>query len=786
MLEDRFSFVNQNNSNLTRFENFKDCPNEMSILLKNDSILPLSDESEIVLVGACAINDTFSIRDEALKYKLNTTTYVHGYSYDDVDNSYLIKDTLNKTLNKIALLYVKTDENGHLGDKEVELIKELNANMRQIILVSVGVVKDFEIINLCNACISVGKIEDFAKPTFDVLYGLDACGAKTIDSIICDNNVLRIPYFGLQVCPITVKNINLNHDYIEFFVLNESNYCLEDTFFLTYKDNVIGFVKTKLKNKEGITVSIPVNLNEFLTYDFETLSYKLDDNEFNLTLTNFTNFSEEVKLTFASDEEKAVSLDTKLENKNHSKAKFIVLSCVYAYILVMLIVLVGTGNTEGNGSIFIMISIFILTLIYVVCLIKFLKNKKNTNYKPVSVSAEIDLSKLPNIKKNNDIIYKVKVSDNSEVENKTLTTEDSSKNVVEVTNTTNSLNQENQNEALNIINPDITNENFDDFEESTTVLDMEKEIANFERIENAKDIDLTTIANDFSKYLLSKGLTTNLSTISLLFSSLVSEKFIVLKSNDLSLEQEFIKCLQEYLNNKVLSLDLTNVETFSKALEDSNFVEFINNSNHIFDNVSCLYVTNSNNHLNSALKPFVVQTKNNTNVNVTINNEKVALPKNAFFLISSNNFNEYSELTFEIDLELANVIESNSELKIISLTCSSLHNLVKTYEKSHYISEEEFKKIDSLLESLSNSSLSNKSTLDFESIYVLLSLEDIDMRDAVDYLLRGRLMPLIKESKLYKNNKNEVINTVSKIFDDSMYPRSLKYLNKDEEVINNE
>lgn len=801
MLKDRFDILKNETPSNTRYPDFRDSSlNELSILYKNDkSLLPIKDDKEIVLIGQAAKNEIFNVADKAFEYNLNTKYYLHGYSYEDVDNTYLVKDALNKTEDKISVVYVKADDNGCIGPNELYLLNELRSNLRDVVVVSLGLIKDYKIFDMCDVLISVSSIEAFGKPTFDILRGIDACGARTLCQINDEENkATNTAYIGVQEGNVSINNLNLKRNSVEFVVQNESDLCVEPTFFLQYEDKILGFAKTKLLKKEYKTLSIELDTDIFLKYDLTTGEYVREKKEFELVLTNFAEVSEGIKLSFddTSINSRVIALNSKTnaKTKKLKRAKFVIATIVCIYIDVMLAI-VSQSDISENGQIVVLSVIGFVTFIYLIMLIKFIVSSCKKTKKQIIGKDELDISALASAEKTCDIIYKTKVSDKAPV----IKVSDTKEKIVEEQKVEDAKetsqdesNKEPENDIVSdvdITNPNVSNVEFDDFEESTSLNDMEKEIENFERVENAKEIDITSISKKFSTFLLTKGITTKLSTIASLFSAFGSDKFIVLKSNDLELEKQFVEYLQEFLENSSLSLDISKHNNFNEALydEESSLLSFINNSIQIYDHISCLYVTNVNNNLNSVLRPFIVQTLNNTNISINVNDERINLPKNAYFIISGNNFNEYSDLVFELELELANVLPEIKEISPISITLSSLQRLIQNHEKEIYISEEEFKKIDALYDALGNtSSLSNKSTIDFENIYVLLSLQDFDAKDSVDTLIRGRVMPQVKKSILFKNNKTEVINTITKIFDETMYPKSVKYLYKDEEVTNNE
>lgn len=782
----RFDNIDIEENNNSYVDYSKDFPNELSTVYKNDGILPLDSKKEIVLIGEFAKNDVFDVSQAAYDYDLNCNYYIHGYSLEEVDNNYLIQDALNKVLNKVALVYVRLNDENKLYDNEYKLIEALHNNLRETIVVVQGDTIDPRLLDISNAVFTVPSVNDFGKTTFDILYGKLPSSFKTVTDLLVDDKVVLNKYAGLQLSSCLISDIKVLDNDIEFVARNESDNIIEPTIFLTLNDNVIGFVKCFLNKHEFKTLSIKLDKSSFEVYDTDLKEYVQKEYEFNLCLTDFDKVKEDINITLdkpSLDKVNVLATNTNVQTIKTNKFKFIVCTCISIYIIAICLLCALNSLVEEAGTMVLFVLCGIVALFYIIYLIVYIKKTKKLKSKPAVDSNIVEMKDMETIKKDLDLVYVTNV-DTKEVE--VIVNTDELEEVEEVEQDA----EETKTEAQEILNPTVENVDFDTFEESTQGNDIDQETIDFELAQNAKEIDLSEIIKSFSKYLISKGITVSIKQLKTLFASFAASKFIVIKSNDKELEKQFITCLQSFLSNKNLSIDLNNYNSFNESVSDSasSMVQFINSSISLQDGTSVLYVENTNDEkFNNVLKPFIVQTKNNSNVFVSINSNKVSLPKNAYFIISDTNFTSYSDLTFEVELEIASVNQEEYEGQVITLSTLSINNLIKSHEDTNYIKENDFKKFDNLYESLASSSLSNRTTLDFEKMYVLLSVLEFDVTESLDILLRGRIIPLIKKSKLYKDNKSEVINITSKIFDDKEYSISLKYLMKeDSEVDSNE
>lgn len=773
MLENRFDNLSSLTESKASYPNYSsDFLNERSIVFKN-GLLPLAKDKEVVLIGD-VFDTSVDILKEANEYGLNCKYFLCGY-YNLEDKNY-INDILDKTFYYTSIFYIKLDESGNINERDLEILEAMQEKERDVILVIVGNTIDTKIYSKASTILTVPSLSSCGKTLFNMIYGVIPASAKTL-TLIEDDDVKIDKYTGYGQGLIEFEDVRVNDETIDFIVENTSENVIEPTIFLILEDKVIGFTKTLLKGHEFKPLRISFDYNDLKVFNKSLNKYEFNGSNYRLTLTDFkSNVNIDIEIDNTYSKASTQSFETTSEYKDNFKPKIIVSSCLTLYLEIMLVIALFTKGLN-TGLIITLIALMVLILaLYIFILIHGIKHK--TKIVRQDKTEDIDFSNFSLYNKlkdevNNDEVVNVIVEDTKEETNEDVNEVESS-----------SIN-ENKEDMMKIINPEVENVDFDTImEESTDESNINDATIEFERIAQAKDIDLNIISKCFASYLESKGLTLNLTTIKTIFASLATSHFIVLNSNDLELEEKFVNCLQEYLSNEVLTLDMSTYGSFVDATASSSFelTKFIYNSKTLADNASLLYVKHATkDKYNNILRPFIVQNENNTNINVTICDSKVALPKNAFFIISSNEFSSFSDLTLSIDLDLVSVNESMTQVEPCELSLSSIYNLIRNNETKCYINETEFKKFDNLYESLGNASISNRTTIDFEKMYVVLNSLEFELNESIDILLRSRIVPLIIKSNYYKNNREEVINLVSKIFDDKIYPLSLKVLKSAED-----
>ncbi len=782
MLEKRFDNLNTSIDSSATYSDYTNFLNERCIVFKNE-LLPISKDEELVIIGDVFNKYYIDIEKEICEFARKCKYQLFGYS--NLEDTNYINDILDKTFYNKSLFFIELDNDGNVNQNEIKILEALHTSQREVIVVLIGNKLNKEVYELADNLILAPSIDICSKTIFEIVYGAIPASARTLSELNLDD-VKIDKYIGYGQGLVEFKNVTINDNLVEFVVENTSENIIEPTIFLSFDNKVIGFEKTLLKAHEFKPLRISYDYNDLKVYDQFLKSFKFENTNYKIDLTDFkTSVCVDIEIDNTSDNTRAESFESTSNYQDNYKQKIIISSFISIYLEIMLIIGLFTKGLNLAVTISLIVVMVLILAIYLCILIKTIKDKKkyivnkyqSDKEKNVDFSEFAAFSVLKNEKydtkesvaKVQDIISETQNDDTNETVDNTVLENEAS----------------NKEDMMKIINPEVENVDFDSImEESTESENIDDATVEFERIENAKDIDLNVISKGFVSYLETKGLTINLNTVKMLFASISTSKFIVLNSNDLALEERLVNALQEYLSNEVLTLDMATYDSFVDATKSKEFelAKFISNSKELVDNVSILYVKNATkDKFNNILKPFIVQNENNTSINVTINNSKVSLPKNAFFIISSDKFASFSDLTLDLDLEIISINESSNTVEPITLSVSSIYNLIKNNETNYYIPEKEFKKFDSLYESLGGDSLSNRSTIDFEKMYVVLHSLEFELNECIDILLRERIVPLIIMSNYYKNNREEVINLVSKIFDDKIYPLSLKALKNRED-----
>ena len=307
---------------------------------------------------------------------------------------------------------------------------------------------------------------------------------------------------------------------------------------------------------------------------------------------------------------------------------------------------------------------------------------------------------------------------------------------------------------------------------------------------SASTIDAEKLTESFVNFLANFQITTSYKSIKQLFASLPASKILYIKSNDLNKLEIFVNALQAYTDSPNITLDLKDMESFTDLIKDfnSSFVKLLIEASKNKNKVHFVYIKDiKKEKFERLLAPFIVINRSNSNISINIDKKIIPISKNIYFIIPQSLGKENDE-SVTIDINLADAQKEEYLGPLEPLNINSLLNVINEYQEEVYVSEEDFKKFDDLFDELSTDkqlSLSNRSTLDFDKIYLLLIFAGLDKSEAIDILLRERIVPQLKKLNIYKNNKPELLKTVIRIFGEDNIALSLKEL-RDSEVDNNE
>ncbi len=801
--------------NQTEYQNITyDFYPEQTIMYKNDGILPLKEEDNFTLIGEEAISNGFDVRVLASNYGLKCDYFLHGYSYEEINTpEILIDDAVAKTASSIAVLYLSCDNEKHtLDERQFKLLETLYNQERKIISVVLGRVCDENILNYSNAVIEVPTRQAYGVNTFEILKGNFNPSGKCLNYVKAvdkeldlddESSYIYSPLHGLTYDKINVSSFEVFDDHFEFVAKNETNKKISEVFFLSLNDDlcdVISYVRVYLKPHEVKRIYQNIKFNRLYKYDFSKHVYIINGGSYNFKLTDGQNILDETKIDF-NQKEVAESKDdsdfflsnseslTTIDIKN-KKFKHITISCAFLYISILFLILsIIYKNNNGLFILYMILFVSFLLLLSIYLLRLFIKNKRKN--KDENKLMEDIIKDMKVIKKESDIIFKKPVEHKKE----SVIVKKNSDDEVEVKETTTPNNNNAINAIKDISMDDIENKTYDVkeisvLEEDTSKPNFEDEAEEFNAILNAEDLNIEILCENLHKYILSKGITTSLNSIKTLLSALSVTRIIYVNTNDDLLLKEFMKALMEFFLNKENILDLASLNNFADATIDSDRVlsQFIKDCASDKDKINFMYVENSTDEkIDSILIPFVKQNEMNININVTISLEKLPLTKNSFFIINNKDLSKEDDNSFTVDLSFAKSEINLYDKKFNKLNISSYKNMINEYQNKLYLKEEYFKKFDelaSLINFSKDNLLSNRTTIDIDKLYILLNLAGLEDNEIIDIILRGRIVPQILKSDSYLNNKNEVLNVLSRIFNKDLIPQSLKTLKNLEEVEN--
>ena len=791
ILED---FNNKNDSEITRLESTDEAYDEQTILYKNDGILPLKDEDHFCLIGEAAISEGFDIRNVASNYGLKCDYYLHGYSYEEITSQdILINDAVGKTASSIAILYLKNPTpKDTLDDIQLNLLKKLHEQERKVVtVVTENNIIDENIINLSNAVLRVPNIEAFGENTFDIIKGVKNPSGKTLKYTLYKDKEFNIQdetsyiydvFQGFMYDNIHIEGFRVFDDHIEFVAKNDTKKILTNTYFVSLGDdlkNIICYTRVYLRPHEVKRICQNINLNAITEYDFVKHIYYIKGGIYNFNLHDGRNIIETSTVTLNNKEYKKVedttgdffvtSYDSKTVNdvKNIKFKNFVIIFASLYFAVMSLILSLVFKDKNALFVIFIIlfVLIFLFTAVYT---IKVLKKKE---HKDKIVPLEEKIKGMREIKKESSLIFK------NPVENK--------KNDIDIKNTKNKdehVETKDTREKLKDISLDeIENKIYDiaSIEEDNSKPDFIEETNEFNTIINAKEIDIEKISLDILKYIESKGITTKLNNIKVLLAAIAATRIIFVNSNDSNLLKEFSLYLMEFFKNQENVLDMSMYKTFNEAIgsKDTPLSQFLSECATNKDKINLMYVENATNETYDAtIRVFAKQNETNMNINAVIDNEKLPLTKNSFFIINNNNLSREDDASFTIDMDFAKTELKLFEGETTEVNISSFKNIINEHENELYLSEDYFQKFDEIAEKLNfngNNLLSNRTTIDIDKLYIILHLAYVEDDQVVDYILRGRIVPEIKQIDAFKNDKNNVIDIVSKVFNKDSIKNSI-------------
>lgn len=292
----------------------------------------------------------------------------------------------------------------------------------------------------------------------------------------------------------------------------------------------------------------------------------------------------------------------------------------------------------------------------------------------------------------------------------------------------------------------------------------------------------TQICSSFMSFAQSKGLQVDYGTVRSIFACLASTHIIVLKNNIKEDSVLFMNILNEFLDNiggvyhvkddaKTL-FDICFEQNEEGKYDKTSFVENIFYSTRMKNNVNLVMLDNVNmKYAPLMLKDFVSYSLNPSKDHIVSFSKRLRmkLPSNLIIVISpiNNNYldmitSDFAEASIAIDLSIRQIEPMNDNYKKEkTLSYSYLVDLVKESKKSHFLSEDEWKKLDELEEELFKTikyKFNNKTTLELErysSVYIDCDGEPID---ALATYLSSKIVPILKTLSIGKEeNANDNI-----------------------------
>jgi len=740
--------------------------------------------------------------------EINAVGFAYGYK-DNQINELLLAPALNlATEADYLLVYLCAKENEKvLPEEQLELLRQLyEVNKNIIAVVSSDGVIDTSFDEYCKAILLTYRPgQEGVYATLDILIGDVNPSGKLVDSLpeLLDNNSdseYSLTYYnnqlpvrycfghGLSYSAVTYKNLEITEKGVTLTLTNESN--LDGSFvpqlYIEKIDSqtslshriLKGFSRVNLLAHESKKVEISFNDFTFRYYDEEKQKFGIEGGKYEICVGESLNdirlkgsivlqpaiFNDEkfTSIEIASSNniesivESFVQADSnsdlyasieKNERKNRKTAKTLLL--IYGNILLVLISLFfrQTGSSLG-----FLIGCAILAAFNVTMIILLVLNKKN-NKKVRKTSAE-SLTAL--VDKTKEFKQIAKVSYYNPIKPKEDDEVKEEKKIEEKV--------EEAEKQDNILNKRL------DYDNSFNV--VTQEIDEFANEPTAEELISNMI--DFFKY---NGISIDYASTRNIVASLAASKLLFLRSDNEELLPKFTSLLNRFFGNTTYTTALDFMarpfDLYWKE-ENGRFVlsPFVNTIKAASEYPSRMFIDVIDNvnmqkfemYFEDILKHIVFPTEN---VRLILNDDlSLDIPDNVFFIIVPSHYSKLDNMSRAlasvsqtVDITISTALEEEkdeiTETNTSLLTLEHFNRLIKDGKKEHYIKEENYKELDEFEEIISkqdNFKIGNKIALSIEN-YVSIFMEcGGNNDDAFIYSMMSKIVPLIKATKLYKDD----------------------------------
>ena len=797
---------------------------ESVVLLKNDGVLPLTRHTRIAVAGEYA-ND-FSYQREIFGYiptvemlpfevineyeTLTTTGYVAGYAKGESGRTDLIGPAIELGgKSDYTLLYLCAGKGQtSLPPEQLELIDALHSKDVGIIaVVACDGDIDLSFTDKCKAVLlSYNGGQEGTAAVLDIINGIVPPSGKLTKTIYNNSGAYPLGY-GLSYTQFEYRNLNVNANGVSFTVANIGEYDGFASVQLYVKKEgatdffaektMRGFAKTFVKKGDAVNVEIAFDENTFRTYNESKNCYEIeggyyeiiisenyDSDELTGTITlgghvyKETFENEVIETSDGADIEFTRNVDKNAYAKARKKLSFsvklflaLVLGLYYNGVIAVFAftpVIVNKGPVLYGvlGAIAAVLNAILITYIVLISL-----QRKKQVYIPENDVLTDMLGKIDEFKEIAKVTYAEPVKEEETEEVKAAEEEENT-----------------ENPYLEAMPEEPAENNFE------VHLDETQEEVTF-----AEHISLSEICSNFREFALSRGIKIEIPSVRAIFSAAAASKIVILKSANTEVMPAFAEALCAYFGSTAVTAvgaDWTNAGDLMWNGVDGKYVvsDF---TNAVYGAgktpakmcAAVLAGVNSEN-IASYFGDFIDYANHPSEERELIISAKLTLnlPNTiTYFIIpeegAANGFpKEIINASMSVDLALSDA-EKGEEVEVKNVAVAEFEDLVKTAREDVFLPENIWKKIDELVDTVNATEkfvIGNKNTLQIEKLTSVIMECGGDEAEAFTQLFVCKLVPLLKTTKLYKQDDGErtLSGIIEKLFPEEELTKIQKALAK--------
>ena len=769
-------------------ETIEKLKDESVVLLKNEQLcLPLQGVGTgyIILDNA---HSSFTLNDvKEFNKNIPNVKLIYGYNSSKKDDKQFSKSLISKVKKASFVVLPLYDS---CNNSNIELLTKLMKTKAKIVCVCDKNLMNFNFDQYCNAIIQqelktlediyrlikvlTGKINPSGKLTHSIPYDIEKynrinrkigpfIGYKYSDS---SNYPLAYPFgYGLSYTTFKLQNMVVSENTVSVDITNTGKYpgyeVLQvyigkvESKLLKPKKELKGFTKVYLEAGETKNVVIDLDDTSFSYFNIETNKYEIENGDYIVYLGNS---SVNTILDCKVKKESSVTPPVESFNINDYIVKTTnIVQQKYSLKEKKKKIKVDSKKVKRSWLLLIFFNLIFLSLFFLENFIHLL-----TIYGLVNIFLIINLIAAGKKRKQEIKLKQKQLEENlqEDVDFEMLFYENNKGTIA----------------SKKVDTPQI----------------VKKEIETEDILHYYNDeYSIEHVASDLTIYCEERGISLQKEQARLILSSMASSKILLINSDNLELVNKFVPIISEFFSNKVESVP------YSESLKETNLFYYKDENDHYYKSeiykgikyaynnhhaISLVSVHNVNlDQVNEMMDEHIDNVKGietvtvSSNLKVNNNIEQIELPKNVWYFIFLNensNINLMSQKlalnSILINLSLKECKESSIQTEVNSLNNYQFEKIINDSKLLYNVSENQFKKFDLLEEYVSKKvkfSIGNKLNVAMERFFTIyLNLEGEEL-DAIDLVLKGKLIPLInKKLENVSLDDETLLERLEKIF----------------------